>query len=311
MSKRTSYLFGILLTIGVGTFLNWRFCCNNASCEQNKVDENIEVLKEKEVTLNPLTIEDGDYTIKSSSNFNFKASTFKIEEPISEELKNAVLGLKTYLDENLLKRVAITGCYIGQETNNSAYPNLGLARANAVKNYFVSQGISSKNIDTSSELKDTLVADENTVLFGPISCKLVTVSKETTTVNEALLAACEDLKTNPLVLYFSPGKAQIKLTEEQRQKIANISRCVDKLGVKALVVGFTDNTGNAANNMVLGQQRSDFVKKYLIQNGILSTNIEATSKGSSEPIADNATKEGRAKNRRTIVTINSVKINKN
>ncbi|WP_083253240.1 OmpA family protein [Flavivirga aquatica] len=70
----------------------------------------------------------------------------------------------------------------------------------------------------------------------------------------------------------------MNLTAEQRQKITDISHCVDKLGVKVQVVGHTDNTGDAATNIVLGQQRADFVKSYLIRNGILSNNIEAISK---------------------------------
>ncbi|MFD2543031.1 OmpA family protein [Lacinutrix gracilariae] len=304
MSKKTSYLLGILVTIGIGTLLNWWLCCNNEDLDYKNTEKTVVIEEVKKASLNAFVITDGDYVLKSSDNFNFKTSSFKIEVPVSEDLKKSVLGLKAYLDENRTKRVTVIGYYNSEETNHSAYPNLGLARANAVKNYLVSQGISSKNMDTNSGLKEALVANEKDVLFGPIDYKITTVSKDTTAEDEALQMACEDLRVNPLVLYFNTGKAQISLTTEQRQKIANISRCVDKLGVKVLVVGYTDNTGNAANNMVLGQQRSDFIKKYLVQNGILSTNIEASSKGPNEPIADNATKAGRAKNRRTVVTIN-------
>jgi len=309
MSKKTSYLLGILLTIIIGTILYWWLCCNccNAeSCDHKKGDEKtiVEAPNVMEATLNPFSIKDGDYALKSNDNFNFKDSSFRILEPVSEELKNAVLDLKTYFDENPSKRVAAKGYYTNGETNNSAYPNLGLARANAVKNYFVSQGISSKIIDTKGELKGSMIADENKVFFGPVHYELFAVSEDDKAADEALKAACEALKANPLVLYFNTGEAQINLTVVQREKIANISRCVDKLGVKVLVVGHTDNTGNAANNVMLGQQRADFAKNYLIQNGILSTNIETTSKGPNEPIADNASEEGKAKNRRTVVTIN-------
>lgn len=70
------------------------------------------------------------------------------------------------------------------------------------------------------------------------------------------------------------------------------------------VVGHTDNTGNADKNMTLGQGRADFAKQYLIANGILGDNIEASSKGQTQPIADNNTEEGRTKNTRTVITIN-------
>ena len=70
------------------------------------------------------------------------------------------------------------------------------------------------------------------------------------------------------------------------------------------VVGHTDNTGDAAMNMTLGQERADFAKSYLTTNGIPASKILATSQGPNEPIADNGTEEGKAKNRRTVVTIN-------
>ncbi|WP_309477233.1 OmpA family protein [Tenacibaculum aquimarinum] len=168
----------------------------------------------------------------------------------------------------------------------------------------VSKGISSKLINTFGKLNDEMAPDANGIFHGPLGFDIFTRSEDSSSSDEALAKACEAIKANPLVLHFNTGQASINLTAEQRQKIADISRCVDKLGAKVQVVGHTDNTGNADNNMVLGQNRADFAKKYLVNNGILSNNINATSKGPNEPIADNATDEGKAKNRRTVVTIN-------
>jgi OOP family OmpA-OmpF porin len=56
-------------------------------------------------------------------------------------------------------------------------------------------------------------------------------------------------------------------------------------------------------NTQLGQNRADFAKEYLAKNGISADRIISSSKGPDEPIADNATTEGKAKNRRTVVTI--------
>jgi outer membrane protein OmpA-like peptidoglycan-associated protein len=213
-----------------------------------------------------------------------------------------VSKLKDYLVANPLKDIDITGYYRSDETNNSAYPNLGLARANAVKNYLISQGVPSRQIDTHGQLNDHINPDDASTLFGPLKFGIVTFEEGAT--DEALETACEGIRKNPLVLYFKTGEAQINLSVEQRQKIADMSRCVDKLGVKVQVVGHTDNTGDAENNVILGQQRADFAKSYLIRNGILYENIDATSKGQIEPIADNNTDEGKAKNRRTVITIN-------
>lgn len=309
MSKKTSYLLGILLTIIIGTLL-YCYLCDDCYCcpkEEAAIEETNTIVAEPEViqaTRNGFSLSDanGDFNIKINDNFNFKTSNFSILEPLSGNVTSEVLRLKDYLAENPLKTVDITGYYRSDETNDSAYPNLGLARANAVKNYLVSQGISSKQINTFGKLNDSINPDDANTLFGPLEFGMLT--SEVDAKDEALEAACEAIRKNPLVLYFNTGQAQINLTAEQRQKIADISRCVDKLGVKVQVVGHTDNTGNAASNMKLGQGRADFAKGYLVRNGILSDNVEAISKGQTKPIATNNTEEGRTENRRTVITIN-------
>lgn len=164
------------------------------------------------------------------------------------------------------------------------------------------QGISAKQININGELNDTINPDDTGTLLGPLEFGLLT--READAVNEALQASCDAIRKNPIVLYFKTGQAQINLTAAQRQQIADISKCVDQLDVKVQVVGHTDNTGNAANNVTLGQNRADFAKAFLVRNGILGDNIVASSKGPNEPIADNKTEEGRQQNRRTVITIN-------
>jgi outer membrane protein OmpA-like peptidoglycan-associated protein len=308
MSKKTSYLLGILLTIIIGTLL-YCYLCDECHCNpSDKVTETeTNTIVEPEVieaTQNGLSLSDanGDFNIKINDNFNFKTSNFSILDPLSDKVTSEVVRLKDYLVANPLKDIDITGYYRSDETNNSAYPNLGLARANAVKNYLISQGVPSKQIDTHGQLNDDINPDDASTLFGPLKFGIVTL--EEGAIDEALQAACEEIRKNPLVLYFNTGQAQINLTAEQRQKIADISRCVDKLGVKVQVVGHTDNEGSAATNMNLGQGRADFARDYLKRNGILEANINATSKGETDPIADNNTEEGKTKNRRTVITIN-------
>ncbi|MDT0558192.1 OmpA family protein [Ichthyenterobacterium sp. W332] len=313
MSKKTTYLLGILLTIILGTFLYWKFCCGcckEDSCDRkDKIEETVvdnNFVETKKTTVNPFAFKDdnGDFSLNIDDNFNFNASQFSLLDSISGNVNDGIIQLKDYLDTNNLKRLNITGYYTSEETNNSAFPNLGLARANAVKNHFISKGVSSRLINTYGKLNDDLVPNADNVFFGPLDFGISTRVEGNTADGDALKASCEAIKANPLVLYFNTGEAAINLTVEQRQKIADISRCVDKMGVKVQVVGHTDNTGDAANNVVLGQQRADFAKNYLIRNGILSGNIVTSSKGQTEPIADNTTEEGKTKNRRTVVTIN-------
>jgi outer membrane protein OmpA-like peptidoglycan-associated protein len=64
------------------------------------------------------------------------------------------------------------------------------------------------------------------------------------------------------------------------------------------VVGHTDSTGSDSYNMKLSQDRAQSVTAYLATQGVASTRLTATGQGEAMPIADNATAEGRAQNRR-------------
>lgn len=70
-----------------------------------------------------------------------------------------------------------------------------------------------------------------------------------------------------------------------------------------LIEGHTDNTGTAVQNNLLSLQRANAIANYLQQKGIAANRILTKGLGSSMPIADNKTAEGRAKNRRTSFTI--------
>lgn len=64
------------------------------------------------------------------------------------------------------------------------------------------------------------------------------------------------------------------------------------------VAGYTDDRGSAASNQRLSQKRAQSVKAYLAQAGVNADRMSAKGFGESDPIADNNTKAGRAKNRR-------------
>ena len=69
------------------------------------------------------------------------------------------------------------------------------------------------------------------------------------------------------------------------------------------ITGHTDNVGSDKANMTLSEGRAKAVRSEIIKRGIAAERIEAEGKGETEPIADNATEEGRAQNRRVEFTI--------
>jgi outer membrane protein OmpA-like peptidoglycan-associated protein len=76
----------------------------------------------------------------------------------------------------------------------------------------------------------------------------------------------------------------------------------DVVGIK--VVGHTDSVGSDAYNQALSERRASSVAEYLLSQGVVPNKVTSEGKGESQPIADNETEEGRAKNRRVDLHIN-------
>jgi outer membrane protein OmpA-like peptidoglycan-associated protein len=68
--------------------------------------------------------------------------------------------------------------------------------------------------------------------------------------------------------------------------------------LKFEVDGHTDNTGQAAHNLILSQQRADAVKSQLVKMGVNASRLTTKGFGDTKPISDNDTPEGKANNRR-------------
>ena len=68
--------------------------------------------------------------------------------------------------------------------------------------------------------------------------------------------------------------------------------------IKIEISGHTDKTGTESLNLILSEARAKTIVEYLVECGIDSSRINFKGYGSSQPIADNASAEGRAKNRR-------------
>jgi OmpA-OmpF porin, OOP family len=298
MSKKSSYLLGILLTIGLGMLLYHHFCCG----EKDKVTTPSEATATNAPMESIFALKGKDLDYHCNGNFNFLNDSFKSIMPVDECVDLGISQLKTVLEKGGQK-FNITGYCLSSEKNTSAYENLGLARANDVKNYFVSKGIPSNLITTIGEIKDDGVLQKDGTLYGPVSFMLSEVTAETKT--EDWNALKEKINANPLIMYFNTGQASIDLSAEDRKKVTDMVHYLDNVAAAKLdVTGYTDNVGKVVSNVKLGQERADFAKAYLVSNGISAERINSASKGPESPIADNTTAEGRAKNRRTEVKIN-------
>ena len=94
------------------------------------------------------------------------------------------------------------------------------------------------------------------------------------------------------------------LKPEGKATLDKIAADLNKIKLEVIIaVGNTDSVGTDAYNMALGQRRAQSVKAYLTSKGVDGSRIYTESKGKSNPVASNATAEGRAKNRRTDIEV--------
>ena len=98
-------------------------------------------------------------------------------------------------------------------------------------------------------------------------------------------------------IYFTTGS--YKLLSKSYKGLDEVVKILkDNPDLKLGIYGHTDNTGKVEKNQLLSENRSAAVKKYLVSKGVNESSLSSAGHGQDEPIADNKTAAGRAKNRR-------------
>jgi len=196
-----------------------------------------------------------------------------------EELKNQILSKKT--DGKILQ---IMAPYLKEETKDK-----GIARAK------------SAYIKLEADLDTAKIVYEAYLLEIPDSAKVKPFGGahfNWLTRNENI----EELDDKALI-YFpnnSTKKIENKNITNYLKSVADQVNGTDK---KVFLTGHTDNVGNPTNNKRLSFKRANSVKDELIILGLDKDQIIVIGYGEEQPIADNATKEGRQKNRRVELQI--------
>jgi len=115
--------------------------------------------------------------------------------------------------------------------------------------------------------------------------------------------ATEVMASGEWRINFNTGSAQISnSSSSELEKIYNL--LIQAENTKLTIVGHTDNVGNPDSNLLLSKNRAESVVDYLRKKGIPLNRFQMIDgKGSNEPTADNNTAEGKAKNRRVVITL--------
>jgi outer membrane protein OmpA-like peptidoglycan-associated protein len=122
-------------------------------------------------------------------------------------------------------------------------------------------------------------------------------SKDYITMNIALNKVKVGKKIILNNIFFELGKAV--LTAQSYDELDRLILILkDNSEMKIEISGHTDSSGSQAINARLSTERAKAVVDYLTRNGIDASRLTYKGYGSSQPVADNSTKEGRARNRR-------------
>lgn len=243
---------------------------------------------------------DAYYTIDAQGKYAYKASDKNSKG--KEDIVRIQLKEEVQPDPVIL----ITGKVLNQKTNEPLDAtidynglvdgkNYGLARTNPATGEYTIVLPYGVNYDFSAEASGFMGVSEN--------LDLTNVGEYQEIKRDLYLVPIEVGATVRLNnIFFETGKAELK-----PESFVELNRVVEFLvqnpNVKIELSGHTDNVGNADFNKSLSQKRADSVMAYLVSKGVDATRLVAKGYGMEKPVADNATDDGKAQNRRVEFTI--------
>ena len=274
--------------------------CHNAYCDCGPAGTSSTTVVppaiETTEPLRSISISDTDNNFSASlyDNLLFDPSNCMYESPISDSLNTVFQSLANHLSTNKDRILLLTGLYQNAETNNCNADDLGLARAESVRQLLVDKGATSSQIRLASDDASIidLVGDK---IMGGIAYSFI---------DGDLTVVERRLRESNITLYFETNNEDILLNAEQEQYFEDLKFLLEgNPDAKALVTGHTDDQGSTSGNRRLSRKRAESVRDFMVDKGIAKAQIVSKGMGPDEPIANNNTEEGRAQNRRVEITV--------
>ncbi len=213
---------------------------------------------------------------------------------IPESIADFSTKIADYLGIHQDQELIILGYENASETGNEA--NLGVSRADFIKNILIDAGINGDRIVTKNILQKYSYDTDGTY-YGGIVFNFHVLDKSRLEEVEKSIAN--------RTLYSNFGEETFKPDATLANYSLELKNYLEKYPQKSVtIIGHTDDVGTLESNQWYGQQRANNVKQYLVSQGIEATRLTAISKGESSPVVPNTSEENKAKNRRIEITVN-------
>jgi outer membrane protein OmpA-like peptidoglycan-associated protein len=146
------------------------------------------------------------------------------------------------------------------------------------------------------------------VLCGePVTIQMDAIKQQNTISADSLnkpLVEEQAVIPNNLIIYFGFDKSEFSPDTETDKYFSEANTYLNQnIQSRLSITGHTDALGSNEYNQTLGYRRAQSIQHYFESKGMPSNKIIIESKGEKEPADDNNTTTGRAKNRRTVITI--------
>ncbi|WP_234733335.1 OmpA family protein [Tellurirhabdus bombi] len=253
------------------------------------------------------SLNDGNnFILNSPDNLAFAKSGSSLD---MNTVSTVLDSLATYLKNNPNRRLLLTGLFGADEQNSSNEPNLGIARAEALRAFLIRRGVATNQLLIQGKQATDLVFSPNgdslynTMRYTFLDELTIKGQKPS---EEETLAKAEKYSSvfEPVNLYFNTGQTTYIATEATRTFLNEAQQFLNEHPDQKLrITGYTDNVGTPGINLTLSRVRANAVKEQFIKAGISASQIEVAGKGEAQPVASNNTAEGRRANRRATIVV--------